>query len=464
MAADVMQGIDAMNRSWAKLTASTMALGMAAIGCTPDANMHPATLSSSGPQATKLAARAAARASSALARHRPADAVAFAETAVEAAPRDVAYRALLGQSYLQAGRFASAEAALSDAMTLDPVNAKAGLNLALAEAALGRPDAARATLKTVEGSIAPADLGLAMALCGDRAGAIRLLLASSHDRTAGVRARQNLAFALALGGEWAQARSVAAQDVAPKELDQRMREWAALAQPTHSWDQIAAVLGVTPAADPGEPQMLALASVAPPVAPMAAAVVPQAVAEAAPAPLPAPTTAVAAVLSPAPAEIAQAAPVDIPDTAFVAPAAATPAPASYVSSAPPRQGKPAVHAVSLLDQHVHDVADRMPKAGGGRFVVQLGAFAHAAAPQAAWGRVTKRFTSLASFSPSSMTYTAGGATLTRLSIAGFASRTEAVDVCMKIKAGNGACFVRESAGDELADWGKPGKGLALASR
>ncbi len=447
-----------MNRSWAKLAASSLLLGTAAIGCTPEANMHPATLSSNGPRATKLAARAAAQASSALARHRPADAVTFAETAVEAAPRDVSYRALLGQAYLQAGRFASAEAALSDAMTLDPVNAKAGLNLALAQAALGRPDEARATLKTIEGGVAPADLGLAMALCGDRAGAVRLLLASSRDPRAGIRARQNLAFALALGGQWARARAIAAQDVAPQELDQRMREWAVLARPAHSWDQIAAVLGVTPAADPGEPRMLALA----PVAPAA----PLALAEAAPAPVaePVPAPVVVAAATPAPAEVASAASADVPRSAFVSPAAATPVADTYVSAAPVRSGKPLARRISLLDQHVHDVADAMPKASGGRFVVQLGAFAHAAAPQAAWGQVTRRFASLASFAPSSVSYSAGGATLTRLSIAGFASRAEAVDVCVKIRAGSGACFVRESAGDQLAGWGKPGKGLALASR
>ena len=58
-------------------------------------------------QAAKTAASYATKARQALAK-RDARAVEFAEQAVKAAPQDAGYRALLGQSYLMAGRFASA--------------------------------------------------------------------------------------------------------------------------------------------------------------------------------------------------------------------------------------------------------------------------------------------------------------------------------------------------------------------
>lgn len=470
-----------MNGTWAKLTASTLLLGTAAIGCTTTAGLHPAMVGSSGPQATKLAARAAAQASSALAAHHGAAAARLAETAVAAAPQDASYRALLGQAYLQAGRFGSADSALSDAMTLDPQNGRAGLSLALAQAAVGKPGDALTTLRTVRDLVAPTDLGLALALCGDRDSAVRVLAGAARDPHAGVRARQNLAFALALGGQWVQARAVAAQDVSPADLDKRMTEWAALASAKRSSDQIAAVLGVTPASDPGEPAMLALAQPAAP-APFAA---PEATAAAAPAPAPMPvrapaaeTTAAAPVASapvtPPVAQVAEAQPapiaetpiVDVPAQSFVTAQATTPAPAPLVVRDDRRAAsdKPAARRVSLFADAGTSAA--APKSGSGQFAVQLGAFARPQAPQVAWEEARGRFIQLASFSPSSGTFSAAGhaSPLYRLSIAGFATRPDAVDVCVRIKARGGECFVRHEANDQLADWGKPGKGLALASR
>src|SRR3546814_7694581 len=73
------------------------------------------------------------------------------------------------------------------------------------------------------------------------------------------RTRQNLALAYALDGQWAKARTVAAQDVSPADLDRRMENWARLASPEARDMQVASLLGTTPVAgDPGQPQMLAL--------------------------------------------------------------------------------------------------------------------------------------------------------------------------------------------------------------
>ncbi len=85
----------------------------------------------------------AVKATKALAKRRAADAVTFAEQAVALAPRDAAYRALLGRAYLAAGRFASATQAFTDVLMLNPADAKAALNLAtnplsvVAQAGLG---------------------------------------------------------------------------------------------------------------------------------------------------------------------------------------------------------------------------------------------------------------------------------------------------------------------------------------
>ena len=70
--------------------------------------------------------------------------------AVQVAPTEAGYRLLLGQSYLQAGRFASAAQAFADTLTLDgsngPVVGKAALNLALTQIAGGDWQTARRTL------------------------------------------------------------------------------------------------------------------------------------------------------------------------------------------------------------------------------------------------------------------------------------------------------------------------------
>ncbi|NDS27982.1 tetratricopeptide repeat protein, partial [Escherichia coli] len=52
-------------------------------------------------------------------------------------PQNAEYRALLGQAYLLAGRFASANQALGDALTLNPGDGRVALNLVLAKIAGG---------------------------------------------------------------------------------------------------------------------------------------------------------------------------------------------------------------------------------------------------------------------------------------------------------------------------------------
>src|SRR5258706_10679544 len=80
----------------------------------------------------KQAAKEADKARKALSNGRSGAAILSAEAAVALRPQVASYRALLGQSYLKAGRFGSAREAFADAMTLDPGNAQAALKPVLA--------------------------------------------------------------------------------------------------------------------------------------------------------------------------------------------------------------------------------------------------------------------------------------------------------------------------------------------
>jgi len=150
-----------------------------------------------GDRLAKQAAADANRGYQALAAHRARQAIGFAEAAVRAAPQDAGYRALLGQAYLQAGRFASARDAFIDTLALSPNDGRSALSLALAQIASGDWANARKTLDDHEALIPAADRGLAMALAGDPATAVELLNAAAHAPEADAKTRQNLALALA---------------------------------------------------------------------------------------------------------------------------------------------------------------------------------------------------------------------------------------------------------------------------
>ncbi|HET9510123.1 MAG TPA: tetratricopeptide repeat protein, partial [Sphingomonas sp.] len=203
-------------------------------------------------------ARAAAEAKiarKALDKHHADRAIAKAEAAVALDPRNAGYRSLLGQAYLAAGRFPSAVAALSDALALDPSDGAAALHLALAQIATGQWDAARGTLTTHD-TIPAKDRGLAFALAGDPGTAITVLTQAAREPDADAKTRQNLALSLALAGRWNEAKAVASFDMSPADVDQRMAQWAAFATPSGAADQVAALLGVVPVEDAGQPTRL----------------------------------------------------------------------------------------------------------------------------------------------------------------------------------------------------------------
>lgn len=235
--------------------------------------------------------------STALGKGDAAKAVRDAEAATRLLPGDAGMRALLGRAYLSAGRFRSADGAFADALTLDPGMSRALVSRVLAQIALGEADAARASLAKAERVAPPADIGLAQALLGDLEGARRRLDTAARIPGADARTRQNLGLVDALAGRWVDAVAIAQQDVPPDQMPQRMHRWAMIAQmKSDPAMQIGAILGVLPAADPGQPAELALA--APTPGPPAVAA-PAASARAASAPAPAPTPALAALPPPA---------------------------------------------------------------------------------------------------------------------------------------------------------------------
>ncbi len=369
----------------------------------------------------------ATRALAALAANDPATAVTYAEKAVENSPSEASFRALLGSAYFAAGRFASAEAAYKDSLSIDSNQPQITLKVALAQIAQGKNAEAVATLESGRGVIDPADYGLALALAGRPSDAVAMLGAAARTEGADARVRQNLALSYALSGDWTSARTIAAQDVPADQLDGRMHQWLQLANPAKPGDQLAALIGVTPAAsDPGEPTRLALVK---PTTQLA---------QAAPVQTPVPQVAEAAVPPIGPME---AAPGDAPVTSLEAPSA--PAFAAEVTAPPPPP--PAAKPARVVHAKLPKLAVR--RAGNSGAVVQIGAYGNAQRVAAAWNTAARRYGALREYIPMSARFDSPKGTFYRLSVKGFASVGEANALCASLRRGGGTCFVRKFAGD-----------------
>lgn len=420
--------------------AGASALLLAGVAVTVTHGIAPAVASARvDPKAQKNAADSAARAQKALAKKQWNKAIGFAEDAVSLDGQDSGYRTLLGNAYLRGGRFASAEQAFADVLTLRPDDGAIALNLALARIASGRWDAARETLDTHVGAISPADRGLALALAGDPAAGVEVLTAAARGPASDTKTRQNLALALALSGRWAEARAVVAMDMDAGEVDRRIEQWAAFARPSSAADQVSSLLGVTPAVDPGQPVALALAG-APPVA-----------------------TASVDAFMPGRAEAAEAvfASQEVPPVATAAVA-----PAETVSAPIPMITAPAAYKVAAVKRMTATARPATARVQAkGDWVVQLGAFRNAGVARDGWHHATRRLPALAQHRPNGMSASIRGATFYRLSVGGFA-RNDAVALCRGYRAKGGMCFVRATAGDQMAAWLRaPAKGaVQLASR
>ena len=395
----------------------------------------------------------ATRAQIALNSNKVPQAIQLAEQAVAKSPTDAGFRALLGNAYFAGGRFRSAESAFKDSLALYGTQPQIMLKLALVQIAQGKRNEAIATLKVARPALGESNYGLALALAGRTAEAIRVLEPAARNTSADAIVRQNLALAYAFAGNWDNARAIAAQDVPAGQIDTRIHQWMQLASPKTAAEQVAALTGVTPAAvDEGQPVKLALAgrpdtqlaeTQLTPETPLAVApaqpapVVAQAAAQPAapaPAPAPAPVVAVAASVPPAP-------PPARPTLATMAANAMSDVKAVFASviphsQAPAAKPKPRVAAAPA------------PRRGNSPAVVQLGAYASADRVLAAWNGSAKKYGALKAYLPMSAKFASPKGVFYRLSVRGFASDADARNLCMSLRRQGAACFVRNTAGDQ----------------
>ncbi|HKY81326.1 MAG TPA: tetratricopeptide repeat protein [Sphingobium sp.] len=431
---------------FAKAAISSLLVGSTMVGCT-GAAFHPSAAAREIANPDRLATTA----EKALASRDGNRAVEAAEAVVRAAPQDAAYRQLLGRAYVASGRFASAETALSDAMTLGNRDPRTIVSLVLVKVALGGSEAARDLLAAHADIVPAGDYGLAMAMAGDADEGVRILGQAIQDPSATARTRQNLAYAYALAGRWKDARLVAGLDLDALAANQRITQWAQTAAPAFASQRIAALMGVSiDNADLGQPAALALAPQAAPVemaeatpvavepAPMEAAAVTPSVSDAA---LPAPATKIA-VAAPAPAFSAASTPMRA--------AAVRPSEAKRSAVTAPRRVQAAFRPIAR---------------GNSNWVVQLGAYDSAAIAKEKWVSLANRNGEIAARPVLVSQITVNGASYSRLAVSGFGDRSGAVALCRSIRVRGGQCFVRENAPDAAPQrWALSLKGRQFASR
>lgn len=482
------------------LFVSTAVASLALAGCTASAPPAEASF---------------AKAQAALENGKIDNAIMHAEAAVLAEPRNPGYRALLGASYLEAGRFESAATAFGEALELGEDDPRTVLSYALAKVATGDNQAALAKLSANQNIIPPADLGLALALAGQPDRGAQYLVNAVRQGENSPKARQNLAYAYALAGNWRAARVMAAEDVPADQLDARLSDWAANARPEDYQIRVASLLGVSPAYDAGQPQHLALANfpemsvmVAEAEAQVEAAPVQVAAAEA-----PARVTQSEAMLfgiediDNAQAAAPSVATVD-PDTArfeskpVVQDAGAAPertpvrvaqaqaqAPVPASSAAPVAARVPAVAAAPTrgasrfvsnpIVQNVPAAAERVQPApvraaapapqqrrmavasgSSATHLIQLGSFNSREVAEQKWGEFKRRFPDLANRDVVFTEAQVNGRTYFRVAAAGFGS-SSARSMCNTVKSGGVNCFAYAASSPPA---GAVDRGVRVAAR
>lgn len=465
----------------ASLAVTTALAGVLLTGCATNA----------APQAEVSAARA----QEAMAEGRHDRAVRLAEDAVLAEPHNAAYRSMLGKAYLDAGRFASAQTAFDDAMTLGDLSPRTALSLALALTAQAKYSEASALLHDWEGHIATADLGLALALAGEPESGIQLMSTAIRGGENTVKMRQNLAYAYAVAGRWREARVMASQDVPADQLGTRMEQWAEMASPTAYQTRIARLLG-TPdgVSDQGQPVHLALnnnpsidqlaeeataLAVAEPAAPNAAPAVlapeqvaanalarPMSIAVAA-AELPAvgraeTRTDFAQAFAPMQATPAQPAMVLQDASSFAVQPAAAPAAAPRYAN--PRVAGAATRATTPAAARTAapaPVRTAAVSAAEGTHLVQLGSFSTEAAARRAWSIYTSRYPELAGHEMVITEAVVRGRHYYRVSAGGF-NRANSRSMCNSVASANGDGCITWAAASPLP--GAIDTGVRLARR
>lgn len=409
--------------------------------------------------------KTAAEAQKALAKGDVEKAISLAEALVAANPREPAYRALLGQAYLRAGRFESAATTFDDAMKLGDNSAKTALSLALADIGAGRNQEAVAILNDWRDAIPAADLGLAYALAGETSRGVAILSDALRSGDNSPKLRQNLAYAFALDGRWRESRQMAAQDVPADQLDARMSSWASMALPDASKQRIATLLRVPMRADPGQPAVLALNANTDQQQLAAETGAVRATA----APVPAVAVAANGELPPASASssalLAQYQPVGAPPVADAAPGSDTPeafrpeyggvpvvqpldaTPVAATAAKPVAKPRPVrVASASSKPKAVSHRPGLRPRHAaaavtgrGSSHLVQLGSFASEQGARRAWGFYAKRNPELRNYKMSIAQAMVKGKKYWRVAAAGLDGRG-ASGLCSAVKGRGGVCF------------------------
>jgi len=398
-------------------------------GCSGQGAIRSAGAATAGAKADRAFAADAARSERAVAR---------AEAVVAKAPQQAEARAELGRAYLAAGRFESAATALGDAVALGDASGRTALTLALAEIGAGNTRAAVALLDERRADIPAGDLGLALALAGETSRGFAILADAVRGGENTPKLRQNLAYAYALDGRWAEAKIMAAQDVPADQLDRRMAIWALSALPDRNRDRVAGLIGAPVRMDQGQPEALALRT--------EAVNAPRVAEAAAEAPAPAAELPAVAVVQPAPApsvvtanlavQTAAAEPVvkvrHAPSLASVAQAFGSSAVAPTAKFQPAR--------APAQPRAVRVAAAMVRPATGGTHLVQLGAFASEKNARRAWSIYLHRDPKLAAYRPMIMPATVKGKQLWRVAAGGLSGRFAANGLCADLRSRGGACF------------------------
>lgn len=446
-----------------------------ATGCSGMGAMAEAPSRAAGKPA--VAAKSADQARAALEAGKVSKAVGLAEAAVAGSPREASYRALLGQAYLNDGRFASATSALTEAMELGATDSNTIIALTLAQIAQGKSAEAISLLQAHRDTVPASDIGLALALAGDSEGAIYVLTDAARAPDASARTRQNLALAFALSGRWAQAQILASQDLSPAKLEARMTEWSKLAETPNAQLRVASLIGTKAQQDAGMPVRLALSNFG--ETQMAAA-------EPAPVELASADPAPVAAYAPPPPVLADASSairsVELPmperNADGVVPVTELPQPKAasevIMADAAPYRAAPRVAGEGRIrpaQQQALELATVLiPKAIAFNakkptgWAVQLGAYDSLGIAKEKWGGLKKRNGVLANFPASSHAATVKGRTFYRLTVNGLATRADANSLCRELKAQGQTCFIRAMGGSESIQWASKASPMRLASR
>ena len=291
------------------------------------------------------------------------------------------------------------------------------------------------------------DYGLALALAGHPAEAIAVLEPAAREperrRDAFVRTWRWPMPSPAIGTMPA---PIAAQDVPAGQLDTRIQQWMQLASPKTPADQVAALIGVTPAAiDAGQPVRLALnqdrhavrgssgssrcsqGRLRRPPAPRAGGRCHRAGCDSGSGRCRIRAAGSAAGCAPRSADSCRNRRVG--------------------SQGGVRRGHAAQRCSGCQAESRASRVAAAPRRGNSPAVVQLGAYGSPDRVLAAWNGTARKYGALKAYMPMSAKFASPKGVFYRLSVRGFASDAEARNLCVALKRKGGSCFVRNVAGD-----------------